>query len=293
MKGKLKSFFAAIGYLFVTFGIQLIVSMIGGILVGVIYAIKNIDEISTNAPNVDDITNQMLGATNYILLASSIITVLVFLLIYKIRKKSFKEELQIVKTVKINLLMGVTLGISAWLFNAGALSLVQEAGLFKNHFSIMENLLAPLSEGNIFIALLTVGIIAPFTEEFMFRGVIFKTLNKNISVLWTIIIQALFFGIFHGNFIQGTYATLLGLVFGYITYKTKSLWPAIIMHMVNNSIATLSPYILKNVPSLTSILISFVIVGAIGIIISLYFVNKKNISYESDTINFNDYRNLN
>ena len=41
MKGKLKSFFAAIGYLFVTFGIQLIVSMIGGILVGVIYAIKN------------------------------------------------------------------------------------------------------------------------------------------------------------------------------------------------------------------------------------------------------------
>ena len=65
------------------------------------------------------------------------------------------------------------------------------------------------------------------------------------------------------------------------------------MHMVNNSIATLSPYILKNVPSLTSILISFVIVGAIGIIISLYFVNNKNISYESDTINFNDYRNLN
>ncbi|WP_195262451.1 type II CAAX endopeptidase family protein [Clostridium sp. 1001275B_160808_H3] len=291
MKEKLKSFFAAVGYLFLTFGIQLIVSIVGGGIIGVIYAMNNLNEL--NGFNPEELTNKILGLTNYILLASSIITVLVFLLIYKIRKKNFKEELQIVKTAKVNLIIGITLGISAWLFNSGALSLVQEAGLFKDNFSMMENLLAPLNQGNIFIALLTVGIIAPFTEEFMFRGVIFKTLNKNISILWTIIIQALFFGIFHGNLIQGTYATLLGLVFGYITYKTKSLWPSIIMHMINNSIATLSPYILKNVPDLTSILIGFVVVGAIGLITSLYFVKKKNISYEDVTINFNDYRDLN
>lgn len=293
MKGKLKSFFAAVGYLFITFGVQLIVSMIGAIVIGIIYAVKNIDEISTNAPNADEITNQMLGATNYILLASSIITVLVFLLIYKIRKKSFKEELQIVKTTKINLVIGIALGISAWLFNAGALSLVQEAGIFQEHFSKMESILAPLSEGNIFIALLTVGIVAPFTEEFMFRGVIFKTLNKNISILWTIIIQALFFGIFHGNLIQGTYATMLGLVFGYITYKTKSLWPAIIMHMVNNTIATLSPFILKNVPSTINILVIFIVIGAIGVITSLYFVKKNNINNGNAVIDFSDYSNMN
>lgn len=293
MKGKLKSFFAAVGYLFITFGVQLIVSMIGAIVIGIIYAVKNIDEISTNAPNADEITNQMLGATNYILLASSIITVLVFLLIYKIRKKSFKEELQIVKTTKINLVIGIALGISAWLFNAGALSLVQEAGIFQEHFSKMESILAPLSEGNIFIALLTVGIVAPFTEEFMFRGVIFKTLNKNISILWTIIIQALFFGIFHGNLIQGTYATMLGLIFGYITYKTKSLWPAIIMHMVNNTIATLSPFILKNVPSTINILVIFIVIGAIGIITSLYFVKKNNINNGNAVIDFSDYSNMN
>lgn len=293
MKGKLKSFFAAVGYLFITFGVQLIVSMIGAIVIGIIYAVKNIDEISTNAPNADEITNQMLGATNYILLASSIITVLVFLLIYKIRKKSFKEELKIVKTTKINLVIGIALGISAWLFNSGALSLVQEAGIFQEHFSKMESILAPLSEGNIFIALLTVGIVAPFTEEFMFRGVIFKTLNKNISILWTIIIQALFFGIFHGNLIQGTYATMLGLVFGYITYKTKSLWPAIIMHMVNNTIATLSPFILKNVPSTINILVIFIVIGAIGVITSLYFVKKNNINNGNAVIDFSDYSNMN
>ncbi len=283
MKEKFKSFFAAVGYLFITFTIQLIVSMIGGAIIGFVYVMKNINGIN----NLDEVINHMLGLSNYILLASSIVTVLIFLLIYKVRKKNFKEELKIVPTTKSNIILGIVLGISAWLFNIGVLSLVKEVGVFKEHFTIMENILEPLSGGSIFISLLTVGIIAPFTEEFMFRGVIFKTLNKNISILWTIIIQALFFGLFHGNLIQGTYATLLGLVFGYITYKTRSLWPAVIMHMINNIIATILPFILKNIPSTTNIFIVFIIVGALGLIISLYFINKMNIRYKYEFV----YRN--
>lgn len=283
MKEKFKSFFAAVGYLFITFTIQLIVSMIGGAIIGFVYVMKNINGIN----NLDEVINHTLGLSNYILLASSIVTVLIFLLIYKVRKKNFKEELKIVPTTKSNIILGIVLGISAWLFNIGVLSLVKEVGLFKEHFTIMENILEPLSGGSIFISLLTVGIIAPFTEEFMFRGVIFKTLNKNISILWTIIIQALFFGLFHGNLIQGTYATLLGLVFGYITYKTRSLWPAVIMHMINNIIATISPFVLKNIPSTTNIFIVLIIVGALGLIISLYFINKMNIRYKYEFV----YRN--
>ncbi|MBS6503657.1 MAG: CPBP family intramembrane metalloprotease [Clostridium sp.] len=38
---------------------------------------------------------------------------------------------------------------------------------------------------------------------------------------------------------------LLGLVFGYIAYKTRSLWTAIIMDMINNSIATIAQFIKK------------------------------------------------
>lgn len=287
MKGKFKSFFATLGYLFITFVIQLIVSLVGGGIIGFIYAMKDIDEISTSAPNIDTIINKVLESSNYILLVSSIVTVLIFLLIYKVRKKNFKEELQIVRTTKSNIIIALGLGLSAWLFNVGVLSLVQEAGLFKEHFSIMENLLSPLSEGSLFISILTVGIIAPFTEEFIFRGVIFNTLNKNISILWTIIIQAVFFGLFHGNLIQSTYATLLGLVFGYITYKTESLWPAVVMHMINNTIATISLFVFKNIPSTTIIFIGFMTIGALGLIISIYFVNKKNARDKSRFIYIN------
>lgn len=287
MKGKLESFFGAVGYLFITFLIQLTVSIVAGIMIGFVYLFKNANEITTTGVNTDEIINKATGLTNYILLASSIVTVAVFLLIYKSRKKNVKEELQIVKTSKSNIIIGIGLGISAWLFNTGFISLVQEVGLLKEHFLIMENMLAPLSEGSIFISLLTVGIVAPFTEEFIFRGVIFKTLNKNISTLGTIIIQALFFGIFHGNLIQGIYATLLGVVLGYITYRTRSLWPAIIIHIINNTIATISPFILNNVPSTMTILISFIIIGALGITILIYFINKINIRYKSKFISIN------
>jgi len=272
-----------VGYLFIIFLIQLIVSVISGIII----ALKNINEITTNGVNTDEIINKSTGLTNYILLASSIVTVVVFLLIYKARKKNIKEELQIVKTSKSNIIIGIGLGISAWLFNTGLISLVQESGLFKEYFSIMENMLAPLSEGSVLVSLLTVGIVVPFTEEFIFRGVIFKTLNKNISVLGTIIIQALFFGVFHGNLIQGIYTTLLGLVLGYITYRTRSLWPAIIIHMINNTIATISPFILKSVPSTTSILIAFIIIGSLGVTTLIYFINKKNGRYESNFVSIN------
>lgn len=52
-------------------------------------------------------------------------------------------------------------------------------------------------------------------------------------------------GLFYGNLIPGAYAMLLGLVFGYIAYKTRSLWTAIIMDMINNSIATIAQFIKK------------------------------------------------
>lgn len=291
MKDKFKSFFGAAGYLLLAFLIQVIVSVVVGGTIGVIYTINNINEITANGPNIEDMTNSILGLTNYILLASSIITVLTFLLIYKVRKKSTKKELQIVKTKNINLIIAGVLGVCVWLFNSGVLSLIEEAGLLTKYFDVMNQILSPLAEGSIIISIITVGIVAPFAEEFLFRGVIYKTLNKNISITWTIIIQAVLFGLFHGNLIQGSYATLLGLIFGYVTYKTKSLWPAIIMHMVNNTIATILPMFLSESIMVTGTFIGFMIFGIIGIVISLLLIKKKNNDDESEEFSFINYNN--
>lgn len=287
MKGKFKSFFAAIGYLLLVFLIQVSISLVGGIGVGIYYVVKGISNSPNDTlameQNMNELVNTATKLTSVFLLISSIVTVLVFILIFKIRKKNYKEELQFNKTKNSNLVIGMVLGFSGWLLNSGILSILEENNFFKEQFQTMNDMLAPVMEGNLFILILTVGIIAPFTEEFIFRGIIYKTLNKRISVKWSIILQAVLFGVFHMNFIQGAYATVLGILFGYLTYKSKSIWPAIIMHITNNLIATLSGFILGNVIMNTVGYLTFAVLGITGILISLLYIKNNNREEISDS----------
>ncbi|MCF0147759.1 MAG: CPBP family intramembrane metalloprotease [Clostridium sp.] len=295
MKEKVKAFFASIGYLIVALLSQLLVSVIGGVIIGIFYVINEMGNTTNGMnpvnPDLDSLIQFTLSITNVFLLISSIITVLILFLIYKIRKKNCSEELKIKKTSGFNIGFAIILGISCWLFNSGVLSLIDEAGLFSNQFQYMEDILAPLSSGSLTLSIITVGIVAPFAEEFLFRGVIYNTLSKKISVRWAIIIQAVLFGVFHFNLIQGAYATLLGLIFGYVTYKTKSLWPAVIMHMINNLIATIAPYVLSESFGGTTVYILFAIIGAIGITIGVFLTKSKNTDDE-EILSFNNTNNF-
>lgn len=296
MKEKVKAFFACIGYLLLTILVQLSVSTIGGIIIGVFYVISEMSQMSSGAVNIEtDLTRMVdltLSLTNVFLLISSILTVLVLILVYKIKKRNYKEELLINKTSKFNIVFAIILGVACWLFNSGALSLIDEAGLFSSQFQYMEEVLSPLGSGSVIMSIITIGIVAPFAEEFLFRGIIYNTLKKKISIKWTIIIQAVLFGVFHGNLIQGSYATLLGIVFGYVTYKTKSLWPAVIIHMVNNLIATMFMYVPSTWFSGILVYVAFLIIGIILITISIKLIKNKNEEYD-DVIDFNNINNLN
>ena len=242
--------------------------------------------------NINELTNLAGRLTNVFLLVSSIVTIFTLILIYKIKKRNYKRDLQLIKTNNTNIIFAIILGASCWLFNSGALSLVEEAGMFSSQFEYMSEILAPLSQGSILISIITVGIVAPIAEEVLFRGVIYNTLNRKISVRWTIIIQAIFFGIFHGNLVQGLYATLLGLIFGYVTYKTKSLWPAITMHIVNNLVATIIPFLISESLMGTGVYVAFMIIGIVGIVSLLVLIRNKNLNNEDDIINFQNFNNL-
>lgn len=286
MGNKLKSFFAALGYLLMAFIIQVLVSVIGGMLIGLQYAYKQSHNMEQQG--MTNVVNEIAGKLNYILLISSIVTVLIFLIIYAIRKKKLTEEILLKKTKPMNMVIAVLIGTSVWLFNSGILVLLQLNGLLMEQFQGMNEILNPLTEGNLFIMVLTIGIVAPFAEEFLFRGVIYRTLSKNISIPVTIIIQGVLFGIYHANLIQGVYASLLGIIFGFITHKTQSLWPAIIAHMTNNTIAVIIPAVMGDIFNTTSCMI-FVIIGLIGTIIIIFFINKNNPKVIEENVEINQF----
>lgn len=91
-----------------------------------------------------------------------------------------------------------------------------------------------------------VGILAPLAEEVVFRGAILRTLlgimsKKNHWV--AIMISAAIFGIVHANLAQFINALLMGLILGWMYYRTGSLVPGILLHWVNNTMA----YVLTNI----------------------------------------------
>ncbi len=91
-----------------------------------------------------------------------------------------------------------------------------------------------------------VGIMAPLAEEIVFRGAILRSLLDMMSKKnhWVaILISAALFGVVHGNAAQFANALLMGLLLGWMYYRTKSLVPGILMHWVNNTLA----YVLTNI----------------------------------------------
>lgn len=90
---------------------------------------------------------------------------------------------------------------------------------------------------------LTIGLLAPLSEEIVFRGAILRALLSRFSPVVAIIISALFFMLIHMNPAQMPHAFLIGLLLGWMYWRTGSILPGVAYHWANNSIA----YVLYNI----------------------------------------------
>lgn len=102
---------------------------------------------------------------------------------------------------------------------------------------LMEDTFAGLTHN--ILGVISIAVVAPVLEEVLFRGAIQGYLMRRFGNPYVgIVVASLVFGIFHLNPIQVVYATLLGLIFGWIYYRTRSLLSVIVGHVLNNSLAT-------------------------------------------------------
>lgn len=87
---------------------------------------------------------------------------------------------------------------------------------------------------------IAIGILAPLAEETVFRGGVLRVLLNLFHKKWhwvAIALSALIFGAVHGNVAQGVHAFLLGLLLGWMYYRTDSIIPGVVLHWVNNTVA--------------------------------------------------------
>ena len=103
------------------------------------------------------------------------------------------------------------------------------------YIRLMEN----LSGGPLWITLLSVAVLAPLLEEYFCRGVIMRGLLSHTRPAQAILWSSFVFAIIHLNLWQAIPAFAMGAVFGWVYYRTGSLWTTIFLHAVNNALSIL------------------------------------------------------
>ena len=89
-----------------------------------------------------------------------------------------------------------------------------------------------------------IGLLASLSEEVVFRGAILRSLlrSSRLSVGGAIALSALMFSVIHLNPAQLPHAFIIGLLLGWMYYRTGSILPGVAYHWANNSVA----YVLYN-----------------------------------------------
>ncbi len=145
------------------------------------------------------------------------------------------------------------------------LGLVQQLApaFFKDYNQLMET----ISTGDMFLNILYVVTIGPISEELIFRGALFDRFYL-VFPFWTAnILQALLFGIYHMNVIQGFYAFLLGILLGMIRQMTGSILATIFSHMIFNGTTYAISYILTGAGAYAGIvLMGMVVLSVVAVV---------------------------
>ncbi len=90
------------------------------------------------------------------------------------------------------------------------------------------------------IGLLSICLVGPLAEEVILRGAVERRLlQKHWNPWFAIVISALLFAVIHLNWAQGFTATVIGIFMGWVYYRTRSIWPTVFIHVVNNTTATI------------------------------------------------------
>ncbi|MBQ9820041.1 MAG: CPBP family intramembrane metalloprotease [Bacteroidales bacterium] len=125
-----------------------------------------------------------------------------------------------------------------------------------NHFlpdmdELLKETMSAVLDGPLWVSLLSMSIMAPLFEEWLCRGVVLRGLLncsrldkegnrvRGLHPAPAIVISAFFFAAIHGNFWQGIAAFMIGLLMGYVYYRTGSLKLTMLMHCTNNTLSVL------------------------------------------------------
>ncbi|MBP3202740.1 MAG: CPBP family intramembrane metalloprotease [Bacteroidales bacterium] len=119
----------------------------------------------------------------------------------------------------------------------------------KQFYDAVMELMQSMTGGPFWSSFLLTAIFAPVFEEWLCRGMVLRGLLTKMKPGWAIVVSALFFAVIHLNPWQALNAFIIGVIMGYVYYKTGSLLLTMLIHFVNNGFAVVA----AQIPSLQDV----------------------------------------
>ena len=223
-----------------------------------------------------------------ILSISALISLLIFIKIFSARKLDLFSAIHLNrKPSGTDIRYGVFAGASAHFIIFLIALAFQGFGLFTEAFSQHDaHIESTFGSGGIIATILGIGIVVPLVEEIMFRGMITYELGRVASWKAAMIIQGIVFGLYHFVPVQIAYTIPMGVYFGFIVYKTGTIWPAAAGHIAMNTVSILlstqTAMDFIQIPQITLFYMVFFIYMFVSAL--MYFIKKKPVLHIPDKV---------
>lgn len=230
-----------------------------------------------------DFLGNMAGIVSTIVVQIGLLFLISIFMFGKLNKTKPKEVLKFYDFNKIGvkaILLSFALGGVVYLLNILVSSFFNAfISFFGYHFSSGETLTS-YPFWLLILNLIFTAILPGICEETAHRGLLLKGLCPS-NPRFAILISSLLFGLMHMNIEQVFYATLIGIVLGFVTSISESIYPAMIIHFTNNALSVFMSYSSFHKLGFENIFNVFQkaldvspLIGVIAMIIAIYLLYK-------------------
>lgn len=183
----------------------------------------------------DDLAALITSLTSPIMAVSYVVAIFVFVIFYKIRKTSLISMSGAEPTRASFLIDGMLLGFGMYGAFQGAILLLTKI-IPESWFNLQNSQSSSLLGGSMAFAIIYTVLIAPVCEETIFRGLVLTIFDGKLPKWLGILLSALVFALIHlPSPIAFIYTLTLGVVLGFLRYRTKSLVPCVLAHIIFNA----------------------------------------------------------
>mgnify|MGYP000094321803 CR=1 FL=1 len=139
--------------------------------------------------------------------------------------------------------MALSIGMAFGVFGVIVFLEILTAMLFQSQGSALSGIDLSIESGTqLWLWIPAIAVIPAFLEEFVFRGIVMGIYERHMRPLWAIILSGTAFGLLHMQFSLFYLYIGIGVILGWVVYRSRSVWVGVVFHFVYNSLAVLLSY---------------------------------------------------